>query len=114
MIRVVESAANELRLAEARAFIRSELRNGDLLLVAASRGAADDLARSIAIESGATLGLMRTTPAVRYGVEAAKSAANTMWSKISAASHKPAARKPSSRTPFSLIIFLGNLSRWPR
>ena len=57
MIRVVESASNELRLAEARAFIRSELRNGDLLLVAASRGAADDLARSIAIESGATLGL---------------------------------------------------------
>ena len=26
MIRVVESAANELRLAEARAFVRSELR----------------------------------------------------------------------------------------
>jgi CRISPR/Cas system-associated exonuclease Cas4 (RecB family) len=59
MIRVVESASNELRLAEARAFIRSALRNGDLLLVAASRGAADDLARSIAIESGATLGLHR-------------------------------------------------------
>ena len=59
MIRVVESAANELRQAEARAFIRSELRNGDLLLVAASRGAADDLARSIAIEAGATVGLHR-------------------------------------------------------
>ena len=59
MVRVVESASNELRLAEARTFIRSELRNGDLLLVAASRGAADDLARSIAIESGATLGLHR-------------------------------------------------------
>jgi ATP-dependent helicase/nuclease subunit B len=48
-----------LRLTEARAFIRSELRNGDLLLVAASRGAADDLARSMAIESGATVGLHR-------------------------------------------------------
>ena len=59
MIRVVESASNELRLAEARAFIRSELGKGDLLLVAASRGAADDLARSIAIEAGATLGLHR-------------------------------------------------------
>ena len=59
MIRIVESAANELRLAEARAFIRSGLRNGDLLLVAASRGAADDLARSLAIESGATVGLHR-------------------------------------------------------
>ena len=59
MIRVVESASNELRLAEAQAFIRSELRNGALLLVAASRGAADDLARSIAVESGATVGLHR-------------------------------------------------------
>jgi CRISPR/Cas system-associated exonuclease Cas4 (RecB family) len=59
MIRIVESASNELRLAEARAFIRSELRQGDLLLVAASRGAADDLARSVAVESGATVGLHR-------------------------------------------------------
>ena len=59
MIRVVESASNQLRLAEAGAFIRSELRNGDLLLVAASRGAADDLARSVAREAGATLGLHR-------------------------------------------------------
>jgi RecB family exonuclease len=59
MIRLVESASNELRLAEARAFVQTHLRHGDLLLVAASRGAADDLARSIAIESGATLGLHR-------------------------------------------------------
>jgi ATP-dependent helicase/nuclease subunit B len=59
MIRVVESASNELRLAEARAFIRSQLRHGDLLLLAASRGAADDLARSIAVELGATVGLHR-------------------------------------------------------
>ncbi len=59
MVRLVESAANELRLAEARAFIHSALRTGDLLLVSASRGAADDLARSIAIELGATVGLHR-------------------------------------------------------
>src|SRR6476620_9895448 len=59
MIRVVESASNQLRLAEAGAFIRSELGNRDVLLVAASRGAADDLARSVAREAGATLGLHR-------------------------------------------------------
>jgi ATP-dependent helicase/nuclease subunit B len=59
MLRVIESAANELRLAEARAFVRTELRTSNLLLVGASRGAADDLARSIAIEAGATLGLHR-------------------------------------------------------
>lgn len=59
MVRVVESASNELRLMEARAFVGSHLRRRDLLLVASSRGAADDLARSIAIETGATLGLHR-------------------------------------------------------
>jgi ATP-dependent helicase/nuclease subunit B len=59
MLRVIESAANELRLVEARAFVRAELRTSNLLLVGASRGAADDLARSIAVESGATVGLHR-------------------------------------------------------
>jgi ATP-dependent helicase/nuclease subunit B len=59
MVRVVESASTALRVAEARAFVRANLANGDLLLVGASRNAADDLARSVAIERGATLGLHR-------------------------------------------------------
>src|SRR5262249_20548494 len=59
MVRVVESASTELRVAVARAFVKASLVNGDLLLVAASRSAADDLARSVAIEHGATLGLHR-------------------------------------------------------
>jgi ATP-dependent helicase/nuclease subunit B len=58
-IRVVESTATELRLAEARAFVRSRADGGGLLLVGASRGAVDDLARSIALERGATIGLHR-------------------------------------------------------
>ena len=59
MIRVVESASNELRLTEARGFVRSHLGQSDVLLVGASRAAADDLARSIAIAMGATVGLHR-------------------------------------------------------
>ena len=59
MIRVVESASTELRLAEARAFVRERVGRGDLLLVGASRGAVDDLARSVATECGATIGLHR-------------------------------------------------------
>jgi ATP-dependent helicase/nuclease subunit B len=59
MVRVVESAATELRVAEARAFVQANLAHGDLLLIGASRGAADDLARSVATERGATFGLHR-------------------------------------------------------
>jgi RecB family exonuclease len=59
MVRIVESASTELRVAEARAFARDHLAHGDLLLIGASRSAADDLARSIAIAHGATLGLHR-------------------------------------------------------
>ena len=59
MVRVVESASTELRVGEACAFVRANLGHSDLLLVGASRHAADDLARSVAIERGATLGLHR-------------------------------------------------------
>ncbi len=59
MVRVVESASTELRLAEARAFVRAKLQQGDVLLVGATRGAVDDLARSVAVECGATIGLHR-------------------------------------------------------
>ena len=44
-LRIVESPAAELRLAEARAFVESRLARTDIVIVAASRGAADDLAR---------------------------------------------------------------------
>jgi ATP-dependent helicase/nuclease subunit B len=57
-IRVVESSATALRLAEARAFV-SVRADREVLLVGASRGAVDDLARAVAIERGATLGLQR-------------------------------------------------------
>ncbi len=59
-IRVVESAAAAQRLAEARAFVETcSARGDDALLVGATRGAVDDLARSIAAEAGASLGLHR-------------------------------------------------------
>ena len=58
-IRLVESSATELRLAEARAFVRDRASHGDVTIVAATRGAADDLARSIASTTGATIGIHR-------------------------------------------------------
>jgi ATP-dependent helicase/nuclease subunit B len=59
LVRVVESASTELRLAEARAFVRARVEQGDVHLVGATRGAVDDLARSVAVERGATIGLHR-------------------------------------------------------
>jgi RecB family exonuclease len=59
-IRLVESSATELRLAEARAFIAAQIAHGcDVHVVGASRGAVDDLSRSIAATAGATMGLHR-------------------------------------------------------
>lgn len=58
-IRLVESAATSLRLAEARAFVSARARHEGVQLVGASRGSVDDLARFAARESGAAIGLHR-------------------------------------------------------
>ena len=59
MIRIVESASAALRLDEARAFVQRSSQASPILIVGASRGAADDLARSVANRHPATLGLHR-------------------------------------------------------
>jgi ATP-dependent helicase/nuclease subunit B len=59
MIRLIESSAADLRLQEARAFVERYGADGDVMLVGASRGAVDDLARSIAAHKGATIGIHR-------------------------------------------------------
>ena len=59
MARLVESSDTEKRLAEARAFVSDRASRGDVTIVAATRGAADDLARAIARTAGATIGIHR-------------------------------------------------------
>ena len=59
MIRLIESSSAQLRLQEARAFVETRAARGDVWLVGPSRPAVDDLARSIAVQSGATIGLHR-------------------------------------------------------
>ena len=58
-VKVIESSAAVVRLGEAKTFVRERAGLGDVLLVGGSRGAADDLARSIATETNATIGLHR-------------------------------------------------------
>jgi hypothetical protein len=59
MIRIVESAAAALRLEAAQAFVQQFAPAAPVLIVGASRGAADDLARAVAVRHLATLGLHR-------------------------------------------------------
>src|SRR5215467_8163652 len=58
-VRLIESSSAQVRLHEARAFVEERLAHGDVWIVSASRGAADDLARAIALDRGATMGLHR-------------------------------------------------------
>lgn len=57
--RVIESARAEARLAVAREFVSSQPPGAEVLIVGASRGAADDFARALAVERGVTVGLHR-------------------------------------------------------
>jgi len=58
-VHVVESAAVEERLQAARAFVKSLGPAAEVLVVGATREAADDLAREISAQGGATFGLHR-------------------------------------------------------
>src|SRR5688572_6608025 len=57
--RLIESSSAQLRIEAARGFVEEHARDGDVWLVGASRGSVDDLARSIAIGTGATIGIHR-------------------------------------------------------
>ncbi len=57
--RIVESASAALRLDAAVAFLKRFPPDQPITLVAATRGAADDLARRVAVTRGATLGMAR-------------------------------------------------------
>lgn len=59
MIRVIEASDAAQRLAEARSWVAARADGPGVLIVSASRGAADDLARAVAIEGGGAIGLHR-------------------------------------------------------
>ncbi|HEY7288039.1 MAG TPA: PD-(D/E)XK nuclease family protein [Vicinamibacterales bacterium] len=59
MVRVITSTSASARLDAARAFLSGRPPATEVVIVGASRGAADDLARAVAVQSGATFGLSR-------------------------------------------------------
>src|SRR6185436_11431725 len=59
MLRVVRSTSAAARLAAAFDFLTSRPPSSEVLVIGASRGAADDLAREVARRVGATFGILR-------------------------------------------------------
>ncbi len=59
MLRIVTSTSAAARLEAAREFLAGRPSSTELVIVGASRGAADDFARAVARTAGATFGLMR-------------------------------------------------------
>jgi ATP-dependent helicase/nuclease subunit B len=113
-MRIVTSTSAAARLAEARRFLQSQPSSAEVVIVGASRGAADDLARRLAAECGATFGItrfsltelaaraaavylagVRRTPATNTGAEAA--AARAVFGAVAAGEVEyfgPVARTP--------------------
>ena len=113
-MRIVTSTSAAARLAEARRFLQSQPSSAEVVIVGASRGAADDLARRLAAERGATFGITRfsltelaaraaavhlagarRTPATNTGAEAA--AARAVFDAVAAGEVEyfgPVARMP--------------------
>jgi hypothetical protein len=58
-ITAIQSRSAAVRLREARRFLERFAPGTEVLLLGASRGAVDDLARAIPMETGATFGLHR-------------------------------------------------------
>src|SRR6266545_4433117 len=59
--RIIEAASAAVRLEAAAAFLKQVSADQPVMIVAATRGAADDFARAVAVERGATIGLARVS-----------------------------------------------------
>src|SRR3954465_14525028 len=85
LFRIIEAASAAERLDAAASFLSDRPPDQPITIVAATRGAADDLARPIAVERGATLGLARfslTQLAARTAIVALASEGRTPSSAL--------------------------------
>src|SRR5215468_11179371 len=58
-VTAIQSGSAAIRLREARRFVEQFEPGAEVLLLGASRGSVDDLARTVSLERGATFGLHR-------------------------------------------------------
>ncbi len=92
-VRAVESASAARRLGEALRFLDTVDADADVLLVGASRGAVDELARTVAVARGATFGLRRFSFTQLAAHLAAADLASRDLSPITALGHEAIAAR---------------------
>src|SRR5262249_2616350 len=142
VITAIQSGSAAVRLREARRFLEQFQPGAEVLLLGASRGSVDDLARAIALEKGATFGLHRLSftqlaarlavmelaardraPATALGHEAVATRAafearsDDSLRYFSPVSQPPGFPKALARTLLDLrvaVVASGDLARLPR
>ena len=116
--RIIEAASAAARLEAAASFLRQFPADQPITIVGATRGAADDLARRIAVERGATIGLARfslTQLAARTAVVAlaaeGKTASTSLGAEAVAARAVFAATRDASLRYFTPVAGLPGFPR---
>ena len=94
--RAVISASAAVRLREARAFLDGFAPGTEILLLGASRGAVDDLAHGIGMESAATFGFHRLSFTQLAARLAAARLASRGWAPASTLGHEAVAARASA------------------
>ena len=114
MLRIVTSASTAARLDRARRFLQAHPSPAEVVIAGASRGAADDLARRLALERGATFGITRFSV-----VElAARSAAVHLAGARHVAGTQAGAEAAAARAVFDAVAagaleYFGPVARMP-
>ncbi len=112
--RIIEAASAAARLEAAASFLRQFPADQPITIVGATRGAADDLARRIAVERGATIGLARfslTQIAARVAV--ARLAGQGIAAATALGAEAVAARAAFDASGGGALTYLARVARTP-
>jgi hypothetical protein len=111
-ITAVQSGSAAVRLGEARRFLAQFEPGAEVLLVGASRGSVDDLARSISLERGATFGLHRLSFTQLAARLAIIELASHDHAPMTALGHEAVATRAAFEGPHrcAIALFLANLA----
>jgi ATP-dependent helicase/nuclease subunit B len=113
-LRAIQSSSASIRLREARAFLDQFPAGEEVLLLGASRGAVDDLARSIAMDKGATFCVHRLSFTQLAARLAAAELARNNHSPASGLGHEAvAARAAFEAAHDEALDYLAPVSRSP-
>ena len=113
MLRVVRSTSASARLAAAVHFLESRPPSSETVVVGASRGAADDLARATAHRRGATFGILRFSLTELAARAASQALELRRTAGTQAASEAMAARATFEATAAGELAYFAPVARMP-